>query len=77
MEDIDYKELDRKAILDYLKRKGGEVEVTDIMAESGAEKLRVYSLLWELEHNRTILVTREGRMGAPEAVRLIEGGDAA
>lgn len=68
--DIDYKELDRKAILDYMGSKEDEVEVDSILEESGANRLRVYNLLWELEHDDTIVVTRQTELGTPEAVAL-------
>lgn len=70
MEEINYKEQDRKAILDYLSKKKGEVDVPVLMAESGANRLRVYNLLWELEHDGTIVVTRQTELGTPEAVEL-------
>lgn len=70
MEEINYKEQDRQAILDFLTKKNEEVEVPVLMAESGANRLRVYNLLWELEHDGTIVVTRQTELGTPEAVEL-------
>ena len=70
MEEINYKELDRKAILSYLGSHDGEVEVGKILAESGANRLRVYNLLWELEHDGTIEVTHQSELGTPEMVKL-------
>lgn len=69
--DIDYKELDRKAILDYIGRRGDEVEVDSILEESGANRLRVYNLLWEMEHEGVVKVTRQDELETPEAVKLI------
>lgn len=70
MEEINYKEQDRQAILNFLSKRNEEVEVPVLMAESGANRLRVYNLLWELEHDDTIVVTRQTELGTPEAVAL-------
>lgn len=43
---VNYKELDRKRILEYVKGKA-EVYVSDIIENSGAEKLRVYPIIFE------------------------------
>lgn len=70
-ERINYKELDRQAILDYLAGKG-EVEVSKVMAESGASKLRVYVLIFELRDEGKVEITRSNDWGSPMAVKLIE-----
>lgn len=71
MEEINYKELDRKAILSYLSsHEGTEVEVAKIIAESGANKLRVYPILIELSLEGVIKVTHQSDMGTPEKVML-------
>ena len=71
MEDINFKELDRKSILSYLgARKGIEVEVAKIIAESGANKLRVYTILIELSLEGVIRVTLETDLGTPEKVMM-------
>ena len=68
---IDYKAIDRKAILDYLTSvPDGEVEVSKVMAESGADKFRVYPLLFELQLEGIIAVTQESDMGTPRRVAL-------
>lgn len=70
MEEINYKEKDRKSILDYMRGCGGEIEVGKIISESGANRLRVYSLLYELQLEGIVEVTRENDMGTPESVKL-------
>lgn len=70
MEDIDYKERDRKLILTFLSDRRS-IQVTDIIENSGASKLRVYPILFELEHEGKLVVTEVERMGAPKAVKLI------
>ena len=68
---INYKEQDRQAILDYLAGKG-EVEVAKVMAESGANTLRVYVLIYELRDAGKIEITRSNDWGTPMAVKLTE-----
>ena len=70
MEDINYKELDRQAILDYLSNKKNTL-VSDIIEHSGASKLRVYPILFELEQEHKLVVTEVERMGAAKAVMLL------
>lgn len=66
---MNYKEQDRQAILDYLAGKG-EVEMTKVMAESGANKLRVYVLVFELQDEGKLEITRSNEWGTPMAVKL-------
>lgn len=70
MEEKDYKALDRKAILDYLTAADSEVEVPKLIAESGANKLRVYTLIYELWREGVINITQETELGTPEKVAL-------
>lgn len=69
IEGINFKEIDRKAILEYMKGKA-EVHVDDIIGHSGAEKLRVYSILFEEEQEGYVVVVKASRWGAPEIVTL-------
>lgn len=68
---MNYKEQDRKAIMDYIQKKGGVVAVDDIIENSGAEKLRVYSILFEQKIDKVIEVVEEGYLGTPKVVKLI------
>lgn len=68
--EMNYKEMDRVRIMEYIARRGGEVSVEDILSESGAERLRVYSLLFEQTLSGEIEVMQEDAFGAPERVRL-------
>lgn len=63
------KEQDRKKMLDFMKGRA-EVIVYDIIQNSGANSLRVYSLLYEEVQRGRICVIKEGTMGAPEIVKL-------
>ena len=64
-----YKERDRKLILEFLKGKA-EVHVSDLMAYSGAEKLRVYPILFEEEQAGYVKVLKRCGLGAPDIVAL-------
>lgn len=64
-----FKEQDRKKILDFMRGRA-EVMVHDIMKNSGADRIRVYTLLFEEEQQGRIRVVRAGKFGAPEIVTL-------
>ena len=68
MEDINYKEQDRKAIVNYLTDADGEVEVPKLIAESGANKLRVYTLIYELWREGMVIINEETELGTPVKV---------
>jgi len=65
----DYKEQDRKKILDYMKGRA-EVLVQDIIDNSGANRLRIYSILFEEEQRGRIRVVKTVGMGSPSIVAL-------
>jgi len=71
MEEINYKEQDRKAILSYLGIQQGDVEVEKVLSDSGADRLRVYTILFELELEGIIKVVRANDLGTPEIVKLV------
>lgn len=65
-----YKVIDRKKIMDYLATNGGEVDVKKIIDESGAEKMRVFPILFEERIAGNVEVTEFEDMGSPKRVRL-------
>lgn len=66
-----YKQLDRERILSYLK--ANPISSVDAVIEhSGAEKLRVYPILFELNQEKIIHVVEETEWGAPMKVMLNE-----
>lgn len=67
---MNYKHQSTLQILRYLATAGGNVPVQDIITHSGAEKLRVYSILFELEQEGRIEVTEREELGAPKVVCL-------
>jgi len=71
MEDINYKKLDEDAIMAFLKNNEGDVKVASIITDSGANKLRVYNILFEMEQKGIIIVTQKSELGTPELVKLV------
>jgi uncharacterized membrane protein len=69
--DIDYKEIDRNLILKYIKSFGGIIKVDDIIEHSGANRLRVYPLLNELEKQGLIMESKHDMFGAPVEIIFI------
>lgn len=67
---MDNKEIDRKKIMDFIATHGSEVSVEEIIAQSGADKLRVYPILFEEELVDRIEVLERARLGGAEKVRL-------
>ena len=67
---MNYKELDTQKIKDYIRSHPDGVEVEDIIAHSGAEKLRVYPALFELEQEGWLAVTKREELGSPKRVRV-------
>lgn len=68
---MNYKEIDRKKVKNYIASKGGECSVKDIMNESGAEQLRVYALLFEEKLAGHVEYVKASALGAPEVVKLV------
>ena len=67
---MDCKHQDRDKILAYLKNHL-VCTVGDIILESGAERLRVYPILFELCQEKKIKVLKEAEWGAPVRVVII------
>ena len=63
------KEQDRKKVLDFMKGRS-EVMVHDIISNSGANRLRVYAILFEEEMLGHIYVIQSSELGAPEIVSI-------
>lgn len=64
-----YKESDKEKIVDFLRGRVS-VAVNDIIASSGADKMRVFVILFELEQEGAIEVEQRDQLGAPERVIL-------
>ena len=65
---MNYKLIDTQKIIDYINSFLGEIRVEDIIQNSGADKLRVYPALFELEQEGFIDVLEREELGAPAVV---------
>ena len=68
--DENYKYLDTQRILRYLQQHKEGATVDAIIQYSGADKLRVYPTLFELEQEGRLEVLEREELGAPTKVRL-------
>ena len=69
MDGVNYKDIDYQKIIDYIKCGADSVSVDSIIKNSGADKLRVYPALFELEQNGFLEVVEREELGAPLIVR--------
>lgn len=67
--DDDYKAIDTQKIIDYINSFSNTIEVEAILKNSGADKLRVYPALFELEQSGFLEVIEREELGAPLIVR--------
>ena len=68
--DTNYKHFDTQRILRYLQQHKEGATVDAILQYSGADKLRVYPALFELEQEGRLEVLEREELGAPTKVRL-------
>ena len=61
--DVNYKIIDTRRIMDYISSCPEAVLVEDIIRHSGADKLRVYPALFELEQSGWLEVTEREDIG--------------
>ena len=67
---MNYKSLDIQKIRCVIRSCPDGFAVTDLIARSGADPLRVYPILFELEHSGWLEVTERGEWGAPRWVKM-------
>ena len=67
--DVNYKIIDTQRIIDYIASCPEGLPVEEIIQNSGAEKLRVYPALFELEQSGFLEVLEREELGAPLIVR--------
>ena len=65
---MNYKVIDTQRIIDYINSISGRVLVEEIIQNSGADKLRIYPALFELEQNGWLEVVEWEELGAPSIV---------
>lgn len=68
---INYKQQDTQRIFHYLSQHPAGTSVDAILQYSGAERLRVYPALFELEQDGQLEVLEREELGAPRIVRLV------
>lgn len=68
---MNYKLIDAEKIKSYILLYPEGVYVDDIIAHSGADKLRVYPALFELEQEGWLEVTEREELGAAKKVRIM------
>lgn len=69
-EDDNYKLVDTQRIVAYIGSFSENVTVDKILQHSGADKLRVYPALFELEQDGWLEVVEREELGAPTVVRV-------
>ena len=69
---MNYKSLDIQKIQCAVRSCPEGLAVVDLITRSGAEPLRVYPILFELEQSGWLEVTERSEWGAPRWVRLRE-----
>lgn len=67
---MNYKIIDNQKIIDYIDSFADAISVEDILQNSGADKLRVYPALFELEQSGFLEVVEREELGAPAVVRV-------
>lgn len=75
MDDKSMKQADMMLISRFISRRRDNVPVNDIMQMSGAERLRVYPILFEMEQNGLINVVKRSVLGAPLMLRGAQHSD--
>lgn len=66
---MNYKIIDTQKIVDYINSfSGSTISVEEILQHSGADKLRVYPALFELELDGWLEVVEREELGAPTVV---------
>ena len=66
---VNYKIIDTQKIVDYIISFPNGISVVNIILYSGADKLRVYPALFELEQSGWLEVLEREELGAPSIVR--------
>lgn len=66
---IDYKIIDTQKVINYISIFSDNISVDSILQNSGADKLRIYPALFELEQSGFLEVIEREGLGAPLIVR--------
>ena len=74
MDEQDFKEMDRRKIEDFLAGKNA-VAIDDIIAQSGASRLRIYPVLFEMQQAGILKVLQNSDLGTPQMVALVDAAE--
>lgn len=74
MDNVNQKIIDTQRVINYINSFLDNVRVEDIIQNSGADKLRVYPALFELEQSGFLEVVEREELGAPLIVRKRKNG---
>ena len=69
MDNVNYKIIDTQKIIDYIESCRNSILVDNLIKDSGADKLRVYPALFELEQSGYIEVIKRDFWGTPLIIR--------
>lgn len=67
--ELNYKVIDTQKIASYINSSAADISVEDIIQNSGADKLRVYPALFELEQSGFLEVVEREELGTPTVIR--------
>ena len=68
---MNYAERDKQNIIEFIKSRGGESNVDDILNLETVEKLRVYPLIYRMRESGILTIMAYGDMGDPTRVKLV------
>ncbi len=69
---MNYAEKDKQNIIEFVKGRGGESSVDDILNLENVEKLRVYPLIYRMKEAGIITITAYGELGDPTRIKLLQ-----
>ena len=66
-----YAAKDQYKILDYLYKNGGQCTVEDLISHSGAERLRIYPMIFRLREMELLEIVERNSWGTPIMVKVV------
>ncbi len=67
---MNYAERDKQNIVEFIKNRGGECSVDDLINLESVERLRVYPLIYRMRESGILTITAYGELGDPTRVKL-------
>ena len=72
MIEVNYGELDRMTMLEYIQLQGGSCNVEELFHIGSIEKLRIYSLIYRLREDGLLEITDYSWLGSPQRIKLLK-----